>query len=159
MPESDTDLGALPKIELHLHLDCCVSFAAASRLDPSLTEAAYRTRFVAPAKCRDFAQWVTQVDPALALMQAEQGLRLLTADVFRQLRADNVVYAELRFAPLLHTRRGLTAKEVVAIVERGAAAASRATAVEARLTSARCITSAPSRACGRSSWSSSSGAP
>lgn len=50
------DLAALPKVELHLHLDCCVSFAVASRLDPSLSEAACRARFVAPGRCRDFAE-------------------------------------------------------------------------------------------------------
>ena len=61
-------LAAVPKVELHLHLDCCVSFAVASRLDPSLSEAAYRARFVAPARCRDFAEWVMRVDPALDLM-------------------------------------------------------------------------------------------
>ena len=31
------DLAALPKIELHLHLDCSVSFKVASELKPSLT--------------------------------------------------------------------------------------------------------------------------
>ncbi len=133
MSERDADLAALPKVELHLHLDCCVSFAVAAGLDPSLSEAEYRARFVAPSRCRDFAEWVTRVDPALDLMQSEEGLRLVTADVFRQLRADNVVYAELRFAPLLHTRRGLAPEEVVAIVEREAVVASRATGVEARL--------------------------
>jgi hypothetical protein len=37
------DFAALPKLELHLHLDCSLSYAAVSRLDPSITlqEAAF----------------------------------------------------------------------------------------------------------------------
>ena len=125
--------AALPKVELHLHLDCCVSFPVAAQLDPTLTEAAYRALFVAPARCRNFAEWVTHVDPALDLLQTEEGLRLATEDLFDQLRRDNVIYAELRFAPLLHTRAGLSPTEVVRIVDEAAAAASRRTGIEGRL--------------------------
>lgn len=127
------DVRRLPKVELHLHLDCCVRYPVAARLDPTLTEEGYRTRFVAPAKCRDFAEWVERVEPALDLMQTEAGLRLVTRDVFRQLREDNVVYAEVRFAPLLHTRAGLSPAAVVGIVEGEAADAVGETGVEARL--------------------------
>ena len=41
---------------------------------------------------------------------------MVTADVMRQLAADGHVYAELRFAPLLHTNGGLAAERVVEIV-------------------------------------------
>jgi len=40
----------------------------------------------------------------------------VTLDLFRQLKADNVIYAEIRFAPLQHTSQGLTADQVVAAV-------------------------------------------
>lgn len=123
----------LPKVELHLHLDCCLSFAAASRLAPGLSEGEYRERFVAPARCRDFAEWVTRVDPALDLLQTAEGLHVVTQDLFQQLRADNVVYAEIRFAPFLHTRDGLTADDGVRAVADAAREAMRATGVEARL--------------------------
>jgi adenosine deaminase len=43
-------LRELPKVELHLHLDCCLSFAAASRLEPGLTRAQFDAEFVAPPR-------------------------------------------------------------------------------------------------------------
>ena len=43
------------------------------------------------------------------------------------------MYAEIRFAPLLHTVQGLSAEDVVAIVEATTKTASQATGVEARL--------------------------
>jgi adenosine deaminase len=41
-------MNALPKIELHLHLDCSLSFEVASRLDLSLTREEFDSEFIAP---------------------------------------------------------------------------------------------------------------
>ncbi len=60
-------------------------------------------------------------------------LRAVTEDVFEQLVDDGVVYAEIRFAPLLHLEQGLSAERVVAVVERAADELVRATGVEAGL--------------------------
>lgn len=66
-------------------------------------------------------------------MQDESSLALVTEDVFRQLAADGVIYAELRFAPLLHLERGLTAERVVEVVDRATERMIRETGVECRL--------------------------
>lgn len=66
-------------------------------------------------------------------MQTTEQLRLVTADLFEQLQRDNVIYAEIRFAPLLHTEKGLSAEEVVGTVEDALATASQATGVGAHL--------------------------
>jgi adenosine deaminase len=67
------------------------------------------------------------------LMQTEEHLRLVTLDLFEQLHEDGLLYAEIRFAPLLHTEKGLTPRQVVASVEAATAEAVRSTGVEARL--------------------------
>jgi adenosine deaminase len=36
------NLQTLPKIELHLHLDCCLSYDAVRRLAPDITPEAFR---------------------------------------------------------------------------------------------------------------------
>ena len=46
-------------------------------------------------------------------MQTKEQLRLVTLDLFDQLKADNIIYAEIRFAPLEHLRKGLSPEEVV----------------------------------------------
>src|SRR5947207_5579235 len=127
------DFKSLPKVEIHLHFDCSLSYALVSRLNPSITLEDYHNDFIAPAKCANLVQMLTRSANSIALMQTEEQLRLATFDVFEQLRQEHVYYAELRFAPLLHTTKGLSAEEVVAIVDASAASASQATGIEARL--------------------------
>jgi adenosine deaminase len=127
------DWTQLPKVELHLHLDCSLSYAVVSQIDPSITLEAYRTNFIAPAKCKDLADFLARAPSSYPLMQTEEQLCLVTLDLFEQLRRDNVLYAELRFAPLLHTERGLSAHQVVASVEAATAQAVRSTGIEARI--------------------------
>jgi adenosine deaminase len=124
---------AFPKVELHLHLDCSLSYDVVRRLDPAVTEEIYRRDFVGPAKCRDLAEFLTVAPREIALMQSEEALRLTVADLFEQLQRDHVIYAEIRFAPLLHMEKGLSAREVVEIVEAATTQARRISGVEARL--------------------------
>ena len=123
----------IPKVELHLHLDCSLSYAAVSRLDPSISRAEYDLEFVAPSLCASLADFLTRAPRGFRLMQTRDALRLATEDVFEQLRADGVVYAELRFAPLLHLLRGLAPEEVVEAVDRATEQCIAATGIEARL--------------------------
>ena len=127
------DFKIIPKVELHLHLDCSLSYAIVNRLDPSVTQDEYRNDFTAPAKCTSLVDFLRRTPRAIALMQTEEQLQLVTYDVFEQLQRDNLLYAEVRFAPFLHTEKGLSAENVVEIVEAAASRASQETGVETRL--------------------------
>jgi adenosine deaminase len=127
------NFASLPKIELHLHLDCSLSFEIVSRLNPAVTLAEYQNDFIAPAKCPNLADFLTRAPKGIQLMQTEHELRLVTADMFQQLQRDGVIYAEIRFAPLFHTEKGLAPEQVVEIVESATAQASESTGIEARL--------------------------
>ncbi len=110
------DYQKLPKIELHLHLDCSLSFKVVQQLNPAVSYEEYQQSFVAPPKCTDLADYITRAVKGFELMQTKEQLRLVTLDLFDQLKADNVIYAEVRFAPLLHIAQGLTPTEVVQAV-------------------------------------------
>ena len=127
------DFANLPKVELHLHLDCSVSYKVASTLKPSLTVEDFQRDFVAPDKCGSLAEVLTRAVPGFELMQSEEALRLVTRDIFEQLADDNVIYVELRFAPFLHLRQGLTSDAVVGIIDDETREASRRSGIEARL--------------------------
>ena len=127
------DLKRLPKVELHLHLDCSLSYKAVARLAPSVSREEYLRDYVAPARCTNLADFLARAPKGFRLMQSEAALRLVTEDIFEQLEDDGVVYAEIRFAPLLHLDEGLTAERVVHVVERAADEWSRATGVESGL--------------------------
>ncbi len=55
----------------------------------------------------------------VAVMQTPEALRRVAAECAEDLAADGVVYAEVRFAPELHTQRGLSLDEVVRAVLEG----------------------------------------
>jgi adenosine deaminase len=127
------ELRSLPKIELHLHLDCSLSFQAVSRLAPSVTREEYQRDYIAPARCANLADFLSRAPKGFRLMQSEDALRLVTEDVFQQLIDDGVIYAEIRFAPLLHMEGGLSPERVVSVVERSVDQLIRETGMQAGL--------------------------
>ena len=127
------DLRRLPKVELHLHLDCSLSYQAVARLAPEVTRQEYERDYIAPARCTDLADFLARAPKSVSLLQDASGLDLATEDVFRQLQSDAVIYAEIRFAPLLHLESGLTPERVVELVDLAVERMIAATGIEARL--------------------------
>jgi adenosine deaminase len=124
---------ALPKVELHLHLDCSLSYDVVQRLAPHISLEDYRREFVAPTKCTNLADFLTRAPKGFALMQSREALRAVVDDLFAQLVRDGVIYAEIRFAPLLHMRGGLRDHEVVGVVDEATRAAAARTGIEGRV--------------------------
>lgn len=123
----------LAKVELHLHLDCCLSYPAVRQLSPAVTLEEYRSEFIAPGKCSSLADYLRYPPRSVALLQTRPALKLAVVDLFEQLAADRVVYAEIRFAPFLHTAGGLRPGEVVEAVEKAASTAIDQTGIQGRL--------------------------
>ncbi|SFL17517.1 adenosine deaminase [Pseudovibrio ascidiaceicola] len=111
-----SNLLSMPKVELHTHIDCSLDFGTAARLKPGMSFEDYQEAFIAPEKCTDLSQFLMCIDPALVLLQTKLALQISVDGMIRQLAADHVVYAEIRFAPHLHTRIGLRTEEVVETV-------------------------------------------
>ena len=120
-----------PKIELHLHLDCSLSYAVVQKLDPGISKEEYDKSFIAPPKCSDLADYLSRAVKGFQLMQSRESMRLVTLDLFDQLKKDNVIYAEIRFAPLLHTYEELTAEQVVEAVNEAVTEGIKLSGIEA----------------------------
>jgi adenosine deaminase len=127
------NLQTLPKVELHLHLDCALSFEVVSQINPAINRSEWQQQFVAPVKCTNLADFLTRAVKGFQLMQTKEQLALVVQDLFRQLAAANIIYAEIRFAPLQHLEQGLTPVEVVQCTEEAVSAAISKTGIEARL--------------------------
>lgn len=123
----------LPKIELHVHLDCSMSFEAVHLLDAGISHSDYLRRFIAPQEASGLPDYLSCALEEIRLMQTGAQLRVATLDLLRQLQADQVLYAEIRFAPLEHLQGGLAPEEVVACVEGALREGMAETGVEARL--------------------------
>jgi adenosine deaminase len=52
-------------------------------------------------------------------LQSEEQLTKTTLDLCQRLAGKNVVYAEIRFCPELHTEQGLTAEQALIAVIKG----------------------------------------
>lgn len=112
-------LQNLPKVELHLHLDGSISMELASKLS-GLSIQDVQEKMIAPDKCENLSEYLTKFDFPIRLMQTKENLKCITKDLVDRLASQKVIYAEIRFAPMFHTKEGLTYEEVVEAVMEGA---------------------------------------
>ena len=130
---------AMPKAELHLHLDgslridTALDLARTRRVEAPATFEGMRSVLVGPEQVADQAQLLLAFDLPIALMQDAEALERTAADLVEDKARDNVRYAEIRWAPLLHTERGLTGRDVVEAVWRGARSMASRQGIEVRL--------------------------
>ena len=110
------DLATMPKVELHLHLDCSLSYRVVEQLRPGITGQDYRDRFIAPFPSKNLNEYIDTASHGIELMQDRTGLQAVTLDLFDQLVQDQVIYTEIRFAPLEHIRQGMSPESVIEAV-------------------------------------------
>jgi adenosine deaminase len=132
-------LEAMPKAELHLHLDGSLRIATALEIarsrgvDAPTTYAGMSAALVGPPRATDQADLLRTFDLPIALMQDAEALEQIAADLVFDKAADSVRYVEIRWGPLLHAARGLSLAEGIEAVILGAERASRATGTTVRL--------------------------
>ncbi len=129
----------MPKAELHLHLDGSLRIETAFELArtrgieaPQDVEGMHH-ELVAPMPCHDQAELLRAFALPIALLQDADALERVTAELVETKAAENVRYAEIRWAPALHTARGLSLADGIAAVARGARDAARRHGTEVRL--------------------------
>jgi adenosine deaminase len=80
-------------------------------------------RMVAPADCLSQADYIAYFDDAIAVLQTAAALERTALELGIDSAAENIDYLEVRWAPRLHLRGGLTVDEVIRAVLAGLAAA------------------------------------
>ncbi len=113
----------VPKVELHDHLD--------GGLRPqTIIELAETHNIMIPSQDpQELAEWFSRGSDqknlslyletfavTVAVLQTRAALYRVAVEAIEDLAADTVVYGEIRFAPILHTKQGLSLEEAVMAV-------------------------------------------
>jgi len=132
-------VGWMPKAELHLHLDgalrvdTALELARTRGVDAPRTYAGMFAALVAPGSTESQAALLDAFGLPVSLMQDAEALERVTMELVQAKAADRVRYCEIRWAPMLHTERGLPVAEGIQAVIRGARLGSSQTGTEVRL--------------------------
>ena len=117
---------SLPSVLLHDHLDGGVRASSALELADS-----FGYQGLPFDNEQELASWFDQsesgsletyleaFEQTIAVMQHREALQRVAYEAVIDLAADGVVYAEIRFCPDLHTRAGLSARQVIEHVAAG----------------------------------------
>ncbi len=124
---SAMDFRKLPKVLLHEHLDgglrpsTVVELAKDSGYAGLPTEDAGELAdwFHRGAQRGNLPEYLEGFQHTCGVMQSKDALERVAYEFLEDMREDGVVYAEVRFAPLLHVHGGLTQDEVVQSVLAG----------------------------------------
>jgi adenosine deaminase len=116
----------MPKVELHDHLDGGVRPGTIVELAreggirlPAEDPGELAEWFHRGADRKSLALYLEGFRVTVAVMQTEEALERIAFEAIEDLAADNVVYAEIRFAPTLHLEGGMNLETVVRSVLRG----------------------------------------
>ena len=107
-------------IDLHLHLDGAVTVDIARKLAalqgitlPAGDNAALEQLLRVPDDCVSLNDFLKCFDLPLSLMQTPEGIREAVHLIADNIASQGVIYAEIRFAPQLHTRNGMSQEDAV----------------------------------------------
>ncbi len=122
-----TLLHRLPKVLLHEHLDgvlrpwTVIDLAGQANYTglPTTDPQALADWFHQGANKGSLAKYLEGFAHTIAVMQTEEGLERVAYEQAEDLSQDGVVYFETRFAPVFHTKGGLTHQQVLSAVLRG----------------------------------------
>jgi len=127
MPFDETFIRSLPKVLLHDHLDGGLRPATVLELArdhqyhdlPTADAGELAAWFQRGAKRGSLPLFLEGFAHTVGVMQTAEALERVAYEMLEDMRDDGVVYVETRFAPLLHTHKGLHNDEVMTAVLKG----------------------------------------
>jgi adenosine deaminase len=114
---------ALPKTDLHVHLDgslrleTILELAKSEKVElPANDVEGLRAAIGCGNNFGSLVEYLRGFDITLRVMQTEAALERIAFELAEDAHRENVRYMEVRYAPMLHTRRGLKLTKVVEAV-------------------------------------------
>lgn len=113
----------MSKVSLHEHLDGSLrpktvyKWLIEQGKDVTLEEV--KEDLMVNKDCRNLNEYLQKFDLPSQVLQTEEHIEQATFELFEDLSKQNVIYAEVRFAPSKHTENGLSYNQVVEAAIRG----------------------------------------
>ncbi len=129
----------MPKVELHVHLDGSLRWNTVEELardvrpEAGLPQTDDLRAAIIPKGKRPLDVYLAAFDFTVPLLQTQAALERAAYELCVDAAAENVIYIEIRFAPLLHTRLELKPRDVVTSVLAGMSRAEQELGVESGL--------------------------
>jgi adenosine deaminase len=130
----------LPKVDLHVHLDgslrleTILALAELHKVElPSKDPAELRRAMNLGQNCGSLVEYLKAFDVTLRVLQTEDSLYRVAYELAEDAARENVRYMEVRYSPMLHTRRGLRLTNVVEAVLGGLRAAHDTLGIESNV--------------------------
>lgn len=115
-----------PKIDLHCHLDGAMTAETAFRLAnergvplPAATVEELKKFISVTADCRSVNEYLERFELPTQILQDKEALYTIAYELVETLAKQGLRYAEIRFAPQIHMRKGLTQQDAVDAVAKG----------------------------------------
>ena len=102
-------------IDLHLHSDGSLSIEDCqylAKLEGVDLGKDFPSNLYVPADCPSLEEYLTKFELPLKLLQSKKAIEYAAHSLTNRLAKMGYIYAEIRFAPLLHLEKGLTQIEV-----------------------------------------------
>ncbi len=139
-PVTEELLRALPKTDLHCHLDGSLRLGTileladrqGVRLPASTPEGLARAIHMGE-NCRSLEDYLKAFEVTLSVLQTDEALYRAAHELALDAASENVRYLEVRYSPVLHTRRGLRPTAIVDAVLEGLRDAKREAGIKSRV--------------------------
>ena len=114
----NSQIKKMPKVVLHLHLDGSLRPETVKEelekiLNRELKLEDVKNLLMVERDCRDLNQYLEKFDIPGKVLQTKEQIERAVFELYEDLAKDNVIYAEVRFAPSKHRLMGLSYDEIV----------------------------------------------
>ena len=113
------EIKDIKKVELHLHLDGSVRVKTITELSSLDYYYVEKQMVIKDEKNADLTDYLKKFSFPLKFMQTENNLKRIASELVEDLINDNVIYAEIRFAPIKHMDAGMDLDTIVMSVLAG----------------------------------------
>lgn len=113
----NSELLKMPKVELHMHFDGSIPIETLVELSGLSYDEVYNQ--AVSINDSELTDYLKRFDFINKYLQTKENLEKASFALGKELERENVIYAEVRFAPLLHTHEGLTPEEVIEAIKTG----------------------------------------